>query len=498
MKKLAVFLSLLVLISFSLFAVTQHLTILHVNDTHGHAWAFGSGQVGGFAAVSWIVDEIRAEVEACGGNVLVLHAGDINTGVPESDQLDAIPDIVAMNMIGFDAFVLGNHEFDKSRDVLMNQIDFLEMPVLSANILDEEGNPYFTPYVILELGGVNVAIFGLTTEYTVYAEPIYLDGLTFENVIETTKKLLPDLQEQADVIIALTHLGYGETLFDETTSDMLAQAVDGIDVIVDGHSHTLFEEAPVYGETILVQAGDWNRYVGRLDLTLVDGDVVDFSWTAIPVTPENYPQDPKVAAALDYFWKLGGEKLNVVVGKTAIPLNGERADVRSKNTNLSNLITDAMVWKSGADIAIANGGGIRASIGEGDITYRDVLTVLPFGNVLYEFTLRGEEVMGILEYAATIPDGAGAWMQSSGLSYTYENGAFKDVLVQGEPIEMDKMYKLATNDYMAGGGDGYTMLPTYKARGYDTGFVLADVVKQYLEKLGTIESYDDSQRTIYK
>jgi len=512
MKKLFLF-ALIVLLSVSIFSVTNHLTILHVNDTHGHAWeysVYGNPDIGGFAAVSTIVDQVRNEVESCGGEVLVLHAGDYNTGVPESDQLDAAPDIVAMNMIGFDAVVLGNHEFDKSRDVLLKQMDLIDFPVISANILNEKDEHAVEPYTLFDFEDYTVAVYGLTTEETRKLEPIYLDNWHFEDAIETSEKLLPELEEKADVIVSLAHLGYkSESNNVKTDSDELAAAFDNIDVIVDGHTHNYFEEAPYINDTLIVQAVDWNKYVGRIDLTIVDGEVVDYEWQLIPVNlkesgdAESYvgepvEQDPKVLAAMDYFAKLGDEKLNEVLGKTEIYLNGERADVRSKATNLANLITDAMIWKTDADLALQNGGGIRASIEAGDISYRDILTVLPFGNTVYVLNLSGAEIMNLLEYAVSVSPGEGAYPQFAGVRFFYENGEIKDVTIDGEPLESDKTYRLVTNNYLASGGDGYDILAEKGDAGYDTGFVLADVVKDYIKDLGVITEYPGEPRYVRK
>lgn len=490
MKKFLAFSLLIAFVVFTSFAATQTLTILHVNDTHGHAWAFspsGNKDIGGFAALSTIVDTVKAEVEAQGGHVLVLHAGDYDTGVPESDMLDAAPDIVAMNMVGFDAVTLGNHEFDKSREVLMAQLGLLEFPMVNANVC-KDGNPLVTPYIIKDFGDLKVAIFGLLTEETQILEPIFLQDLQFKNAEITAQELVPELREQADVVVALTHLGYytydpGEGI---TTSNKLAENVEGIDVIVDGHTHTLFETAPVINNTIIVQAGEWLKYVGRLDMVFEDGVLISQKWSVIPVNfkkqvtdangktvfvpdGEQFVPDRKVQAGMNYFYGLGAKELSKVIGITEVLLDGERSNVRSKDTNLTNLISDAMRWKAGADIAVHNGGGVRASIKAGPIAYRDVLTVQPFGNTLFVLTLKGSEVMELLKFAVTVPAGNGAMMHASGMTFVYENGEIKDVMVDGQPMLMDKVYKLVTNNYMAGGGDGYTVLKNNSSKGYDTG-----------------------------
>ncbi len=261
---------------------------------------------------------------------------------------------------------------------------------------------------------------------------------------------------------------------------------------MDGHTHTEFKKPPFINNSIIVSAVDWNKYVSRLDLTIVDGEVVDYQWEMIPL--EGIEPQPKVQAAMNYFMKQGDAKLNEVIGKTEIPLNGERADVRSKPTNLANMISDSIKWKTDADIALQNGGGIRASIDAGDISYRDILTVLPFGNTVYVMQLKGSEIMQLIDFMVTIPAGAGAYPHLAGLTFTYENEQVKNVKVNGKAIEMDKVYRLATNNYLAMGGDGYEVLSKNGDKGYDTGFVAADVLRGYIEHLGTITEYTSEAR----
>ena len=514
MKRLLVLMLLIAVI----FVFPVRLTILHVNDTHGHVWPFSEYQnpdIGGFAVIANIVEQIRQEVESEGGHVIFLHAGDINTGVPESDLLDAMPDIVALNMMKLDAVVLGNHEFDNEKDVLARQMKVATFPFLGANFNDPEGIVVPEPYVIKDFGDVKVAIFGLTTEETAILEPLYLNGATFSNAVEVSRTLVPELKEKADVVIALAHLGWGGSHEgDYTTSKELAEQVDGIDVIVDGHSHTKFSEAPVVNDTIVVQAWEWGKYVGRLDLDVENGEIVSWSWKTIPVNLKIYKgkddagkeiyeyvgtpfeKNFYVETVLDYFKSLGDEKLNTVVGHTKVLLLGERSEVRSKDTNLSNLICDAMKWKADADVAFTNGGGIRASIQEGDITIRDILTVLPFGNTLYVLKMTGSQMMEVLKYAASLPEGKGAFLHTAGLTWKSVNGEVMEVKVNGEPLQMDKTYVVVTNNYMASGGDGYSMFVDLP--GYDTGFRLDDVVVEYVEKAlgGMIESYDSELRYV--
>lgn len=505
------------LILVTILSFATKLTILHINDTHGHAWSFNetnNPNIGGFAAIATIVEEVRKEVESQGGYVLFLHAGDINTGVPESDQLDAAPDIVALNLMKLDAATFGNHEFDKPKTILAKQIALANFPFVSANFTDPEGVVKTKPYIIKDFRDLKVAIFGLTTEETAILEPIHLNGATFTNAVQKSKDLLPELKTKADIIIALAHLGWEPEGEGKTTSKQLAQLVDGIDVIIDGHSHTKFENAQFVNNTIVTQAWEWGRYVGRLDLEIQNGKIVSWSWKAIPVNLKNYkgkdaegkdiyefvgkPYEENfyVKTVLSYFKSLGSEKLDTVIGETKILLDGERANVRSKSTNLANMICDSMIWKVNADLALNNGGGIRASIKPGKITIRDVLTVLPFGNTLYVIKMTGEQIMKVLEYAATIKEGQGAFLQTGGLTWKSVEGKVVEAKINGEPLNLGKLYTVVTNDYMAQGGDGYTMLKGLP--GYNTGFTMDSVLVQYIQEVlkGVVQDYDSQLRYI--
>jgi 5'-nucleotidase/UDP-sugar diphosphatase len=496
------------------FAETYHLTILHTNDHHGHFMKFNPypvSDVGGLAAQSTLVNIVRAEVEDAGGAVLVLSAGDLNTGVPESDMLGAEPDIMLMNMIGYDAMTLGNHEFDKPREALMKQQEWADFPFLSANIVNKEsGEPFVTPYIIKEYDGLKVAIFGLTTEESpAIVTPGHVEDLEFKNAIETAQALVPKLREEADVVIALTHLGveggYGYSGYDSTGDVEVAEAVPGIDVIVGGHSHTTLTEPVMVGNTMIVQAGDWSRYVGRVDLT-IDSDVnkvTDSAYTLIPVNmkkrvryndnayfmyvAQGYLEDGAILEAMQPYLEQADSVLDQALGEALVKLDGARELVRSGETNLGNLITDGMRAKTGVDIALMNGGGIRSDIAPGMVSYRDVLTVQPFGNTLVTMNLTGAQIMDVLNYAATIQPGQGAFLHVSGLTWTLNRAAGKaeNVMVGDAPLDLNKTYSAVTNSFMAGGGDGYTMLKD--VAGSDTGFVDADALREYIVNQGKVE-----------
>ena len=506
MKKLLVVLALVL----ALLAFSTQLTILHMNDTHGHAWAFNEWHnpgIGGFAAMATLVKQIRQEVQKEGGDVLLLHAGDVNTGVPESDLLNAVPDITALNMMGLDAMTLGNHEFDKPRDVLEMQMKLARFPILSANIVWEKtGKPFAKPYIIKDFGNLKVAIIGLTTEETRVLEPLYLKGLKFLDAAKTAQKYIDQLKDKVDVIVLLVHLGFGEpTSSNYNTSFSLARKIHCKKVvIVDGHSHDLGIKK-INGITI-VQAGYYTKWLGRLDLDVENGKVIVKSWKAYPINLKKYDKatkkysyvwkeikpDPMIEMALAGFKVLGGKELDKVIGVSKVLLKASRG----RSTNLGNLVADSIRWKVNADVAITNSGGIRANILPGPITMREILTVEPFGDTIYVMKLKGSQIEKIFEYTATLPPSKGAWPQISGMTVKVEGGKVVEIKVHGKPLDPNKIYVLATNSYMAEGGDGYHMLKEWRSQGYDTGFTMSAALAQYIEKAlgGVIKNYDSSPR----
>lgn len=480
-------------------AKAYQLTILHTNDYHAHFWKSRHGEYG-LAAQKTLVDGIRKEVAADGGDILVLSAGDVNTGVPESDLQDAEPDFKAMSMIGYDAMTIGNHEFDKPLDVLAKQKSWATFPFLGANIIDKStGKPLYDAYKIFNLDGLKVAVFGLVTGDTYQlADPGNLESVKIEDPIATAQIMVPGLQKKADVVIALTHLGYyqGSNYGSNAPGDVsLATAVDGIDVIVGGHSHTKLENSVMQNGTIIVQAGDNGKYVGRLDLLIQDEEVTETGYRLIPVNlkkkieqdgkkvrvfiEEEIPEDPNVLAMLTTYQEKGQDELGKVIGFTKGVFNGERNVVRSRETNLGNLIAKTQRLKVEADVGVMNSGGIRTSIPEGDITYKDVLKVQPFSNTIGVVTLNGAELKQYLEIAANKTAGSGAFAQFDNVEVIMNGEALVSAKVGGVEVADNGSYKLAINSFAANGGDGYMKVsdhPTY----VDTGYVDADILMEYI------------------
>ncbi|MDN0494765.1 bifunctional UDP-sugar hydrolase/5'-nucleotidase [Escherichia coli] len=340
---------------------TYKITVLHTNDHHGHFWRNEYGEYG-LAAQKTLVDGIRKEVAAEGGSVLLLSGGDINTGVPESDLQDAEPDFRGMNLVGYDAMAIGNHEFDNPLTVLRQQEKWAKFPLLSANIYQKStGERLFKPWALFKRQDLKIAVIGLTTDDTAkIGNPEYFTDIEFRKPADEAKLVIQELQqtEKPDIIIAAT-------------------------------------------------------YMGRLIL----------------------------AAQMD---------------------------------------------RTGADFAVMSGGGIRDSIEAGDISYKNVLKVQPFGNVVVYADMTGKEVIDYLTAVAQMKPDSGAYPQFANVSFVAKDGKLNDLKIKGEPVDPAKTYRMATLNFNATGGDGYPRLDN-KPGYVNTGFIDAEVLKAYIQKSSPLD-----------
>ncbi|WP_328797734.1 bifunctional UDP-sugar hydrolase/5'-nucleotidase UshA [Marinomonas vulgaris] len=486
------------------------VTILHTNDHHGRFWQNRNGEYG-MAARKTLIDNIREEVALDNGNSLLLSGGDINTGVPESDLQDAEPDFRGMKMLKYDAMALGNHEFDNPLSVLKKQQEWAGFPFLSANILDEKtGKPLFDAYKIFQADDLKVAVVGFTTDDTIkLGNPEFLDGIKIESPIEVAKTLIPKLRKQADLVIAVTHMGHyknGEHGGNAPGDVALARAVPGIDVVVGGHSQNPLFEPDEQNGTLILQAHEWGKYVGRLDFIYKNGDIVASEYRLIPVNlkkkikdaegnsvrvflEDEIAQDPAMLEMLTPFQEKGQTELNVEIGFSDVDFVGERSIVRSEETNLGNLIAIAMKDKVNADIGIMNSGGIRDNLEKGVVTYKSVLKVQPFGNMVSYVDFTAAELTDYLSAAAAKQAGTGAFAQFDGVSLTLVGDTATNIMVNGEALDANQTYRIALNNYTASGGDGYPKIvdhPNY----VNSGYVDADVMVEYIQNHSPLKAAD--------
>jgi len=484
------------------------LVVLHTNDTHGHPvkfFKYPAPDVGGLPARATLIGQIRAKNR----NVLVLDAGDLNTGRVESNFFKAKPDIEGFNYIGYDAMAVGNHEFDNPVCVLRDQMELAQFPFLSANVKTRDGKYLARPYIIKRFGKLKVAIFGLTTKETeTTGNPEHIKDLIFEDEVEVAKKLVPMLKKEADVVIALVHMGIYP--FCTKGSKWLASEVSGIDLIVDGHTHTRLDYPIIIKstgsdhKTIIVQAWKWGLVLGRVDLWIQNRKVKDFKFGTIPVNLKTVEKKQDGTKAYHFIGKEIEEDqrllrlfqpyldkveslLSEVIGHAEGTFLAK--GLRTRETALGDMVADSILWFTrhlGVDFAIQNGGGIRTDLPKGRITRGLIHEILPFDNSVVVLTMKGSDVLSFFDYIATICRGRGAFPQvSGGLRFTisYAAGKCEDILINGKPVDPDRMYKIATNSYLANGGDGYKVFLKAIDR-FESSMFQRDVLIEYIKSLG--------------
>jgi 5'-nucleotidase / UDP-sugar diphosphatase len=481
------------------------LTLMHTNDTHAN--------LDNIAKTVTAVKQVRS----ANPNALLLSAGDVFSGTLYFNEFNGLADLEFMNLMKYDAMTFGNHEFDKGTATLDAFVEGAKFPFVSANVdfsADANLNDDFKDVVSTTAGtngeiyngivkvvnGEKVGIFGLTTAETEYISSPG-EGVKFEDYLAAAENAVKAFKDAGvNKIVALSHLGFMDGGGDNDVT--LAKTVDGIDVIVGGHSHDKLT-APVIDTTgaeatVIVQANEYNKFLGTLDVEFdKDGKVVGHLGKLIEVAPLN--EDAEAKALLAPYKAKVDETKNLVVGKTTVDLVGGNPAARTAETNLGNAIADGMLAKAktinaNTVIALQNGGGVRISVPAGDITLGQVQTVMPFANALAIMELTGAELEAALEHAVSIaPKANGAFLQIAGMKYTYDSRKLAGervvaVEVKGtdgnySALEAGKKYFVATNIFTAKGGDGFSMFEkAYKeGRVSEPGFVDWEVFKEYLD-----------------
>ncbi|EAU2502834.1 bifunctional UDP-sugar hydrolase/5'-nucleotidase [Salmonella enterica] len=508
---------------------TYKITILHTNDHHGHFWRSEYGEYG-LAAQKTLVDSIRKEVAQEGGSVLLLSGGDINTGVPESDLQDAEPDFRGMNLIGYDAMAVGNHEFDNPLTVLRQQEKWAKFPFFSANIYQKStGERLFKPWAIFTRQDIKIAVIGLTTDDTAkIGNPEYFTDIEFRKPAEEAKVVIQELNmnEKPDVIIATTHMGHydnGDHGSNAPGDVEMARSLPAgsLAMIVGGHSQDPVCMASENKKQVnyvpgtpcapdkqngiwIVQAHEWGKYVGRADFEFRNGEMKMVNYQLIPenlkkkvtwdngkservlYTPE-IAENPQMLSLLTPFQNKGKAQLEVKIGSVNGLLEGDRSKVRFVQTNMGRVILAAQIARTGADFGVMSGGGIRDSIEAGDITYKSVLKVQPFGNIVVYADMSGKEVVDYLTAVAQMKPDSGAYPQFANVSFVAKEGKLTDLKIKGEPVDPAKTYRMATLSFNATGGDGYPRIDN-KPGYVNTGFIDAEVLKEFIQQNSPLDA----------
>lgn len=446
------------------------ITILHTNDLHGYLSATDalSGEpsetVIGLDTIAALRDAYAAE-----GPVFLLDAGDAAQGIFFVTESKGEAAIEIMNAAQYDAMTLGNHEFDYGWFQLINLIEMAEFPVLSQ-LNDEEARQVanLAPYTVLERQGVRLGIFGLTTPETQFKSDggFGRDFGTTQELIAHAQQMVKKLREEekADYVVCLAHLGVEDMGYG--TSYDIRDNVEGIDLIIDGHSHTPLEDiANTPGKTQIASTGSQGGHVGVAKLDATGPALqVELQSLAKEDVQDTLPS-ANVSTVIEAWAQQVAKEGNTVVGKIPFAITVARENERTKETVMGNIITDAMREVSGADITLQNGGGIRdIELAAGNITKAQLITILPFGNVLQMAEVKGSVILEALEQGVSMyPEANGGFAHVSGMAYTFDPTAapgsrIVSATVGGKPLDPDATYTLCTNDFVAAGGDLYTML----------------------------------------
>jgi len=473
-----------------------NLQILTLNDFHGAL--VENGKNPGAAKIAHYLKDLRSKNPT---GTLILSAGDMFQGSPDSNLLYGETVVQVMNAIGFDAMTIGNHEFDWGVAVLKKRITQSKFPYISANILDKSTGKladFLKPYVIFERDGLKIAVIGLTTPETAYkSSPKVVSAYGFEDPAQTVNALMPELQEKGtDVIIVLSHMS---SFMDKQTGEVTGEVADlvqkthGISGVISGHSHQIVHGT--VNHVPIIQAHYFGRAVGELNFVFRKSTKqIILSSTNVTVLPfDGLTADTQVTAIINKAQTKIAPIKNVALGLTERELSHDRD--APQVSLLGQLTTDAMRETAQADIAFENAGGIRASIPAGKITMGNLYEVFPFDNTLVTVEMTGAQVMEVLHHG--MMNSNVNMIQYSGIKVVYDgqqvNGQRLGVaLTDGTPLDLTKKYKVVTNDFLAAGGDNFTMFKEGDNL-TDTYIPLRDMFAAIIKKIKVINFQGDDR-----
>jgi 2',3'-cyclic-nucleotide 2'-phosphodiesterase (5'-nucleotidase family) len=417
------------------------LSFLHTNDTHGHLAQFRTLEhpepVGGVARRATLVRRIRQEA----AHVLLVDAGDVHQGCLMADAFQGAPDIELMNELGYVAMGLGNHDVEYGWETFLQRKEAARFPILCANLrYADSGQPVLKTHALVRKGDVTVAFTsfaGPDWQYIVESEK--LPGMRIADPIETARRLIPELRAQADLVVVLGHQ-YLQDDYD------LVNAVPGIDIVIGAHEHAKMATATRVGGALVVEAYQWGAYLGRLDVTVSAGKIVDYAYDLIPLTVE-IPADPAIEARVGRLQaelrQLYPERFEQV-GQAAIDISNE--NIRSQATPLGGLVCDVMRRTADADVAIMPALTVLNALFAGPLLVQDIHDALPYPNRIWTFRLIGEQVKQVLEQSAA-RNGTGSFMQVSGVRFRTIDGTPTDITIDGRPLDPRRTYTIATTEY---------------------------------------------------
>lgn len=451
----------------------DRITLLHFNDFHGQLESYGDpdskNNVGGIARLATAVARVRAEDPS--RPVLLLFAGDLLQGTLTSSVFLGIPDVTFFERLGVDAAVVGNHEFDYGQDVFRRLGRLARFPFLAANL---RGSPDPLPIrshaLFAKPGGPRVAVLGLTTpELTTTTHPRNAVGLSVEDPLTVTHRLMPELRAEADMVVALSHMG--------TAADRrLAREVPDLAVVVGGHTHQTLAKPLLEGEVAIVQAGERGRWLGRMDFACSSGRMRRSDYQLLAMDG-GVPEDAETLAEVRRIVREAEKELMTEIGQAQGDLDGRREVLRRGEAAFGNFVADLAREVTHADLALFNGGGIRAGIPGGPVTLKHVFQAFPFRNELVVGSLTGAQIINALEHSAGLnpSENPGGFLQVAGIRYVIADGRLESAHLGSRPLNPAERYRVAMPDFLAEGGDGYAMFREMEDK-LPTGRLIADLV----------------------
>lgn len=469
---------------------TARITIVHTNDTHARVLE-NANEGMGFSKIATKVNQLRKE----NPNLLLIDAGDTLHGLPIATISRGEGIVKILNAMKYDVIVPGNHDFNYGRERLLELAEEMDFPMIAANIY-KDGKLLFAPYILRDVAGIKLAVLGLSTPETAYkTNPKNVEGIEFKDPVAQAADIVKELEGKADYIIALCHLGIDAD--SAYTSRKVAENVPGIDLIIDGHSHSTLPAGEKSGNTLIVQTGSHAMNLGIVEIEFQGDAVTTKARLFTKEDAKDLPHDPDIDTLTGKIQEENMPFTSVKVGETAIRLDGEREHVRSKESNLGNLVADAIRKAAKADMSIVNGGQIRTSVEPGDITAGDIISVLPFGNYSVLKEISGADILAALEHGtSSYPEPKGGFPQVSGATFSIDLNKGKghrisDVRIGGEPLNPDKLYKLAINNFLSEGGDDYTMFIDTKT--LEEHASLDEIVMDYIRASSPIDIKEEGR-----
>ncbi len=473
------------------------VTILFFNDPHGHLTPFeiksekGRQEVGGIARMAALIRDIRSENNRKNIRTLVLVAGDILQGTPMSTVFRGEPDVECLNAMGVDAVTVGNHEFDFGLENFNKLQGRAAFPFLSANIVEKEsGRPLCRSSLTIPLqDDLAVTVIGVTTEdFLTITQPDNVAKLGVIGSVSSVQQIHDRVRSQGPVVL----LSHSRHRIDRE----IAAALPDLAAIVGGHDHVLLSPYRQVGHVPIFEAFEKGRYLGRIDLRIdavsKKAELVDYAY--IPITAGIAP-DPQVAAIVAVYQERLGGRFKEVIGRADTFLDGERGRIRYEETALGNFVADIMVDHTGAQMALINSGSMRTSIQQGPITVEDIFRTVPFPNELVVMELTGAEIEQALQRAVSgsRADEDGGFLQVSGLTFEVHGRSVANVRVgrNRQPLQPKTVYRVATSDFLAAGGDRYTLFkgnPQIK-----TGLPLRELIVDTIRRRGVIAAKEEGR-----